>query len=116
MPTHRAHSTLFEDYQANSLFRASERLREDPLMITIGTSDQFFTHTRQWAADLHPPAAFGAGAGGHGNRYWRSVLPDHVMFLSQPRPLSSSRGFPYREMRPSNAARPMSSRKCHRPA
>ncbi len=73
----------FEDYQTNSLFGQQKAFAKIPLMITIGTSDQFFTYTRQWAADLHPPAAFGAGAGGHGNRYWRSVLPDHVMFLGR---------------------------------
>ncbi|GAB11662.1 putative esterase [Gordonia araii NBRC 100433] len=73
----------FEDYQANSLFGQQKAFAKIPLMITIGTSDQFFTYTRQWAADLHPPAAFAATAGGHGNRYWRSVLPDHVMFLGR---------------------------------
>ena len=73
----------FEDYQANSLFGHQNAFAKIPLLITIGTSDQFFTYTRQWAADLHPPAAFGSGAGGHGNRYWRSVLPDHVMFLGR---------------------------------
>ncbi|MFT3899023.1 MAG: alpha/beta hydrolase-fold protein [Gordonia sp. (in: high G+C Gram-positive bacteria)] len=72
-----------DDYQANSLFNQHKAFAKIPLMITIGSSDQFFTYTRQWAADLHPPAAFGVAPGGHGNRYWRSVLPDHVMFLGR---------------------------------
>ncbi|MFT4200953.1 alpha/beta hydrolase [Gordonia sp. (in: high G+C Gram-positive bacteria)] len=72
-----------EDYQANSLFGQQKAFAKIPLLITIGSSDQFFTYTRQWAADLHPPAAFGTTAGAHGNRYWRSVLPDHVMFLGR---------------------------------
>ncbi|GAA3027644.1 alpha/beta hydrolase-fold protein [Gordonia defluvii] len=73
----------FEDYQGNSLFGQQNAFAKIPLMITIGSSDQFFTYTRQWAANLHPPAAFGSGAGGHSNRYWRSVMPDHVMFLGR---------------------------------
>ncbi len=73
----------FEDYQANSLFGRQPAFARIPLLINIGSSDQFFTYTRQWAADLHPPAAFGTSAGGHTNRYWRSVLPDQVEFLGR---------------------------------
>ncbi|QKT06223.1 alpha/beta hydrolase [Gordonia sp. X0973] len=73
----------FEDYQANSLFGQQKAFAKIPVLITIGSSDQFFTYTRQWAADLHPPAAFGSAPGGHTNRYWHSVLPDHVMFLGR---------------------------------
>ncbi|GED96775.1 alpha/beta hydrolase [Gordonia crocea] len=73
----------FEDYQASSLYGQQKAFAKIPTMITIGTSDQFFTYTRQWAAELHPPAAFSATAGGHTNRYWRSMLPDHVQFLGR---------------------------------
>ncbi|MGV9709162.1 alpha/beta hydrolase [Gordonia sp. NPDC003424] len=73
----------FEDYEANSLFGQQQSFAKIPLLIAIGSSDQFFTYTRQWAAGLHPPAAFGTSAGGHTNRYWRSVLPDHVEFLGR---------------------------------
>ncbi|MFW0783298.1 alpha/beta hydrolase-fold protein [Gordonia sp. CPCC 206044] len=71
------------DYQANSLFGQQPAFAKIPLMISIGSSDQFFTYTRQWAAGLHPPAAFGTSSGGHTNRYWRSVLPDQVEFLGR---------------------------------
>ncbi|MCF3939269.1 alpha/beta hydrolase [Gordonia tangerina] len=71
------------DYRVNSLFGQQSAFARIPLLICIGSSDQFFTYTRQWAADLHPPAAFGTSAGGHTNRYWRSVLPDHVEFLGR---------------------------------
>ncbi|MDY6810093.1 MAG: alpha/beta hydrolase-fold protein [Actinomycetota bacterium] len=71
------------DYRAHSLFGQQSAFRSIPLLICIGSSDQFFTYTRQWAADLHPPAAFGTSAGGHTNRYWRGVLPDHVEFLGR---------------------------------
>ncbi|MCH5645264.1 MULTISPECIES: alpha/beta hydrolase family protein [unclassified Gordonia (in: high G+C Gram-positive bacteria)] len=71
------------DYQANSLFGTQDAFAKIPLMISVGSSDQFFTYTRQWAAGLHPPAAFGTSAGGHTNRYWRSVLPDQVEFLGR---------------------------------
>ncbi|WP_040511461.1 alpha/beta hydrolase [Gordonia soli] len=71
------------DYQANSLFGQQNAFARIPLLIEIGSSDQFFTYTRQWAAGLHPPAAFGTSAGGHTNRYWRSVLPDQVAFLGR---------------------------------
>ncbi|ACY20145.1 putative esterase [Gordonia bronchialis DSM 43247] len=71
------------DYQAHSLFGAQNAFAKIPLMISIGSSDQFFTYTRQWAAGLHPPAAFGTAAGGHTNRYWRSALPDQVEFLGR---------------------------------
>ncbi|MFW0794066.1 alpha/beta hydrolase-fold protein [Gordonia sp. CPCC 205515] len=73
----------YEDYEANSLFGQQQAFAKIPLLIAIGSSDQFFTYTRQWAAGLHPPAAFGTSAGGHTNRYWRSVLPDHVEFLGR---------------------------------
>lgn len=73
----------YEDYEANSLFGQQVAFAKIPLLIAIGSSDQFFTYTRQWAAGLHPPAAFGTSAGGHTNRYWRSVLPDHVEFLGR---------------------------------
>lgn len=78
----RAFDSL-EDYQANSLFGQQQAFARIPLLINIGSSDQFFTYTRQWAADLHPPPAFGTSAGGHTNRYWRSVLPDQVEFLGR---------------------------------
>ncbi|WP_039993160.1 alpha/beta hydrolase [Gordonia otitidis] len=73
----------FEDYQQNSLFGQQRAFDKIPLLINIGSSDQFYTYTRQWAAGLHPPAAFGTAAGGHTNRYWRSVLPDQVAFLGR---------------------------------
>ncbi|TYQ07411.1 UNVERIFIED_ORG: S-formylglutathione hydrolase FrmB [Gordonia westfalica J30] len=71
------------DYQANSLFGAQPSFAKIPLLINIGSSDQFYTYTRQWAAGLHPPAAFGTAAGGHTNRYWRSVLPEQIEFLGR---------------------------------
>ncbi|AZG46076.1 alpha/beta hydrolase [Gordonia insulae] len=73
----------YDDYQANSLFGQQAAFAKIPLLISIGSSDQFFTYTRQWAAGLHPPAAFGTSAGGHTNRYWRSVLPEQVEFLGR---------------------------------
>ncbi|MGC5255848.1 alpha/beta hydrolase-fold protein [Gordonia sp. DT218] len=78
----RAFDSL-EDYQANSLFGQQAAFARIPLLIDIGSSDQFFTYTRQWAAGLHPPAAFGTSAGGHTNRYWRSALPEQVEFLGR---------------------------------
>ncbi|WP_168704421.1 alpha/beta hydrolase [Gordonia paraffinivorans] len=72
-----------EDYQANSLFGAQPSFAKIPVLINIGSSDQFYTYTRQWAAGLRPPAAFGTAAGGHTNRYWRSVLPEQVEFLGR---------------------------------
>ena len=72
-----------EDYQANSLFGAQPSFAKIPVLINIGSSDQFYTYTRQWATGLRPPAAFGTAAGGHTNRYWRSVLPEQVEFLGR---------------------------------
>ena len=71
------------DYDANSLFGQQQKFAKIPLLINIGSSDQFYTYTRQWAAGLRPPAAFGTAAGGHTNRYWRSVLPEQVEFLGR---------------------------------
>ena len=71
------------DYQKNSLFGAQDSFRRIPLMIAIGTSDQFFTYTRQWVAGLHPPAVFATGPGGHTDSYWRGVLPDQIEFLGR---------------------------------
>lgn len=73
----------FADYQQNSLFGQQDAFAKIPLLISIGSGDQFFTYTRQWAAGVHPPPAFGTAAGGHTNRFWRSVLPDQVAFLGR---------------------------------
>ncbi|EGD54358.1 alpha/beta hydrolase [Gordonia neofelifaecis] len=73
----------YADYQANSLFGQQHAFSKIPVMISIGMADQFYTYTRQWAADLHPPAAFSTTPGGHTNRFWRSVLPDQVEFLGR---------------------------------
>ncbi|WP_424326619.1 alpha/beta hydrolase-fold protein [Gordonia sp. (in: high G+C Gram-positive bacteria)] len=73
----------YADYATNSLFGQQHAFSKIPLMISIGMADQFYTYTRQWAADLHPPAAFSTTPGGHTNRFWRSVLPDQVEFLGR---------------------------------
>ncbi|GEE01253.1 hypothetical protein nbrc107696_16990 [Gordonia spumicola] len=73
----------YADYQANSLFGQQRAFAKIPLMISIGTSDQFYTYTRRWAADLHPPAAFATTPGGHTNRFWRSVMADQIEFLGR---------------------------------
>ncbi|GAC56905.1 hypothetical protein GOHSU_14_00720 [Gordonia hirsuta DSM 44140 = NBRC 16056] len=80
----------YEDYLANSLFGQQDKFAKIPLMISIGSADQFYTYTRQWAAQLRPPAAFGTAAGGHTNRFWRSVLPEQVEFLGRNLALSHS--------------------------
>ena len=71
------------DYQTNSLFGQQHAFSKIPLLISIGMADQFYTYTRQWAADLHPPAAFSTTPGGHTNRFWRSVLPEQIEFLGR---------------------------------
>jgi S-formylglutathione hydrolase FrmB len=71
------------DYQANSLFGQQDSFTKIPLLIECGSSDQFFTYTRQWMAGLRPPPAFGTSPGGHTNRYWRGVLPGQIAFLGR---------------------------------
>jgi len=71
------------DYQANSLFGQQGSFTQIPLLIECGSSDQFFTYTRQWMAALRPPPAFGTSPGGHTNRYWRGVLPGQIAFLGR---------------------------------
>ncbi|ALG83639.1 alpha/beta hydrolase-fold protein [Gordonia phthalatica] len=71
------------DYQANSLFGQQHAFSKIPVLLSIGMADQFYTYTRQWAADLHPPAAFSTTPGGHTNRFWRSVLPEQIEFLGR---------------------------------
>ncbi|WP_237341793.1 alpha/beta hydrolase [Williamsia soli] len=71
------------DYQANSLFGQQDSFSKIPLLIECGSSDQFFTYTRQWMAGLRPPPAFGTSPGGHTNRYWRGVLPGQITFLGR---------------------------------
>ena len=71
------------DYQANSLFGQQSAFSKIPVLLSIGMADQFYTYTRQWAADLHPPAAFSTTPGGHTNRFWRSVLPEQIEFLGR---------------------------------
>ncbi|WP_028462664.1 alpha/beta hydrolase family protein [Nocardia sp. 348MFTsu5.1] len=78
----RAFDTL-ADYQANSLFGQQDSFTQIPLLIECGSSDQFFTYTRQWMAGLRPPPAFGTSPGGHTNRYWRGVLPEQIAFLGR---------------------------------
>lgn len=79
-----------DDYTANSLFGQQDRFAKIPVMISIGSADQFYTYTRQWASQLRPPAAFGTSAGGHTNRFWRSVLPEQVEFLGRNLALSNA--------------------------
>ncbi|MBM7367949.1 alpha/beta hydrolase-fold protein [Gordonia hydrophobica] len=73
----------YADYQANSLFGQQHAFSKIPVLLSIGMADQFYTYTRQWAADLHPPAAFSTTPGGHTNRFWRSVLPEQIEFLGR---------------------------------
>ncbi|WP_448221991.1 alpha/beta hydrolase-fold protein [Gordonia iterans] len=73
----------YDDYAANSLFGQQHLFTKIPVMISIGSADQFYTYTRQWASALRPPAAFGTSPGGHTSRYWRSVLPEQVEFLGR---------------------------------
>lgn len=80
----------YEDYLANSLFGQQSAFSRIPVMISIGSADQFYTYTRQWAAELRPPAAFGTSPGGHTTRFWRSVMPEQVEFLGRNLALSSA--------------------------
>lgn len=73
----------YDDYLAHSLVGQQARFAKIPVMISIGSADQFYTYTRQWASELRPPAAFGTSPGGHTNRYWRSVLPEQIEFLGR---------------------------------
>lgn len=72
-----------DDYRANSLIGQQAAFAKIPLMISIGSSDQFYTYTRQWAAELSPPAAFGTAPGGHTNKFWRETLPSQIEFLGR---------------------------------
>lgn len=71
------------DYDNNSLFGRQDSFSQIPLLIEVGASDQFLTYNRQWIAGLRPPPAFSTTAGGHNNRYWRTVLPEQLIFLSR---------------------------------
>ncbi|MFT4088439.1 MAG: alpha/beta hydrolase [Gordonia sp. (in: high G+C Gram-positive bacteria)] len=72
-----------EDYQANSLFGQQDAFAKIPLMISVGTSDQFYRGTLKWAEGLSPPAALRVGPGGHTDAFFRGALPEQVEFLGR---------------------------------
>jgi enterochelin esterase-like enzyme len=71
------------DYTRNDVFAHPGWLEGLPLHIDCGTSDPFYTATRDFVSRLHPHPAGGFGPGAHDVAYWRKVAPAQLRFLGR---------------------------------
>lgn len=70
-----------DDYAANSVWGRPE-FSSIPIRIDCGTSDPFYSATRQFVAQLPNPPAGGFSPGGHDGRFWSSQLPAEVTWMA----------------------------------
>lgn len=70
-----------EDYEANSVW-GLPALNSIPIRIDCGTSDPFYSTTKQFVAQLATPPAGGFSPGGHDGAYWSSQLPAEVAWMA----------------------------------
>jgi enterochelin esterase-like enzyme len=70
-----------EDYAANSVW-GLPALGSIPLRIDCGTSDPFYSATKQFIAQLPNPPAGGFSPGGHDGAYWTSQLPGELAWIA----------------------------------
>ena len=70
-----------DDYAANSVWGRPE-FSSIPTRIDCGTSDPFYSATRQFVAQLPNPPAGGFSPGGHDGGFWSSQLPAEVTWMA----------------------------------
>jgi S-formylglutathione hydrolase FrmB len=70
-----------EDYAANSVWGLPQ-LGSIPIRIDCGTSDPFYSATKQFIAQLPSPPAGGFSPGGHDGGFWSSQLPAEIRWMA----------------------------------
>ncbi|AKS32392.1 alpha/beta hydrolase [Mycolicibacterium goodii] len=69
------------DYNANSVW-GQPTLGSIPIRIDCGTSDPFYSATKQFIAQLPNPPAGGFSPGGHDGAFWSAQLPAELTWLA----------------------------------
>lgn len=70
-----------DDFAANTVF-GLPALASIPIRIDCGTSDPFYSATKQFIAQLPTPPAGGFSPGGHDGSYWSSQLPGEIAWMA----------------------------------
>ncbi|EHB57889.1 esterase [Mycolicibacterium rhodesiae JS60] len=70
-----------DDFAANTVF-GLPALASIPIRIDCGTSDPFYSATKQFIAQLPNPPAGGFSPGGHDGSYWSSQLPGEIAWMA----------------------------------
>lgn len=70
-----------EDFSANSVFELPA-LASIPIRVDCGTSDPFYTATKQFVAQLPNPPSGGFSPGGHDGAFWSAQLPAEVAWIA----------------------------------
>lgn len=69
------------DFTANSVF-GLPALNSIPIRVDCGESDPFYSATKAFVAQLHPPPAGGFSPGGHNGAFWSSQLPAELTWIA----------------------------------
>lgn len=70
-----------EDWSANNVF-GLPALSSIPIRVDCGTSDPFYSATKQFVAQLPNPPAGGFSPGGHDGGYWSEQLPAELTWMA----------------------------------
>lgn len=70
-----------DDYAANNVWGLAE-FASIPIRIDCGTSDPFYSATREFIAQLPTAPAGGFSPGGHDGGFWSSQLPAEISWLA----------------------------------
>lgn len=70
-----------DDFAANTVF-GLPALGSIPIRIDCGTSDPFYSATKQFVAQLPTPPAGGFPPGGHDSGFWSSQLPAELTWIA----------------------------------
>lgn len=70
-----------DDFAANTVF-GLPALASIPLRVDCGTSDPFYSATKQFVAELPNPPAGGFSPGGHDGGYWSAQLPGELAWMA----------------------------------
>jgi S-formylglutathione hydrolase FrmB len=70
-----------DDWSANSVF-GMPALASIPVRVDCGTSDPFYSATKQFVAQLPSPPAGGFPPGGHDPAFWSSQLPAELTWMA----------------------------------
>ncbi|MCE0534618.1 esterase family protein [Kineosporia rhizophila] len=72
-----------EDFERWGDLAADPDVGDLPLSVSCGADDPFRAETERYCKACDPAPAGSLGEGGHDHGYWRSLLPDQLVFLSE---------------------------------